>query len=132
MYRNRYIFMIFVMALLLGPGISKADAVLDWNAIMVNTTAGQSPFAQARFAAITQRAVFEAVNAITREYEPYLGTIAAPQGASPEAAAITAAHNVLRNYFPTSSTTLDAARRTALAAIPDGPAKDTGVAVGET
>ena len=30
------------------------DVVLDWNAIMVSTVSGQNPFAQARFAAITQ------------------------------------------------------------------------------
>ena len=62
---------------------AKADVVLDWNAIMLNTIAGQNPFAQARLAAITQTAVFEAVNAITGEYETYLGTITAPPGASP-------------------------------------------------
>jgi len=32
---------------------------------------GQSPFAQARLLAITQLAVFEAVNAITVDYKPY-------------------------------------------------------------
>ena len=53
--------------LLLGPAVAKADAVLDWNLIAVNTAIanGQSPFAQARYAAIVQLAVFEAVNAIT-------------------------------------------------------------------
>ncbi len=39
-----------------------ADPVLEWNAIMVSTVSGQNPFAQARFAAITQLAVFEAVS----------------------------------------------------------------------
>ena len=49
--------------------------VLDWNAIMQSTVSGQAPFPQARFAAITQLAVFEAVNAIRKDYKPYLGTI---------------------------------------------------------
>ena len=52
---------------------------------------GQDPFAQARFAAITQVAVFEAVNAVTGHYTPYLGTITAPPGSSVETAAIAAA-----------------------------------------
>jgi hypothetical protein len=52
---------------------------------------GQSPFAQARYMSITQLAVFEAVNAITGHYEPYLGTVVAPVGASADAAAIAAA-----------------------------------------
>ena len=116
--------------LLFGSSIAKADAVLDWNAIMVTTISAQNPFAQARFAAITHLAVFEAVNSITGEYEPYLETIAAPQGASPEAAAIAAAHAVLREYFPGSAATLDAARSNSLATLPDGQAKNDGIAVG--
>jgi hypothetical protein len=47
------------------PGVTSADAVQDWNAIMWTTTAAQNPFLQARFAAITHLAVFDAVNAIT-------------------------------------------------------------------
>lgn len=116
--------------LLSAAAVSSADPVLDWNSIMVSTTAGQSPFAQARFAAITQLAVFEAVNAIDKEFDPYLGTITAPPGASPDAAAIAAAHDVLVNYFPASKTTLDAAEATSLASIADGPAKQNGIAVG--
>ena len=99
-----------VAVLLMSSAMASADVVLDWNAIMLNTIGGQNPFAQARFAAITQTAVFEAVNAITGDYEPYLGTIAAPPGASAEAAAVAAAHGVLKNYFPGSAASLDAAR----------------------
>jgi hypothetical protein len=118
-------------ALLLAPALARADAVLDWNTTMIATISGQNPFAQARFAAITQVAVFEAVNTVDPRYEPYLGTLTAPAGASAEAAAIAAAHGVLKTYFPGSAAALDAARATSLAAIPDGPAKDDGLAVGE-
>ena len=69
-----------VAVLLMSGAMAKADVVLDWNAIMTSTVVAQNPFAQARFAAITQAAVFEAVNAITGDYEPYLGTITAPPG----------------------------------------------------
>jgi PAP2 superfamily len=113
--------------------VARADAVLDWNAIAISTisTSGQSPFAQARFAAIVQVAVFEAVNSVTHDYEPYLGSIVAPEGASADAAAIAAAYRVLITYFPGSASTLDPARANALALIPDGQAKDDGVATGE-
>jgi PAP2 superfamily len=115
------------------PAPAKADVVLDWNAIAVNTIAatGQSPFAQARYGAIVQVAVFEAVNAITHDYQPYLGSIVAPNGASADAAAIAAAYRVLVTYFPASAATLDPARANSLATIPDGQAKDDGIAVGE-
>ena len=66
------------------PSAGRSDVVQDWNAIMQATVSTQPPFPQARFAAITQLAVFEAVNAITRQYKPYLGTITAPSDASPD------------------------------------------------
>src|SRR5215471_1282905 len=108
-------------ALILTHGIARADAVLDWNTVMQSTVASQPPFPQARFAAITQVAVFEAVNAIKKDYKPYLGTITA----------LAAAHTVLKAYFPGNSATLDAARVNSLAMIPDGPAKTSGIAAGE-
>ena len=120
-----------VIVLLMSPAVARADVVLDWNTTMLNTIGAQNPFAQARFAAITHTAVFEAVNAITGEYEPYLGNIIAPAGASAEAAAVAAAHGVLKNYFPGSAAILDAARQSSLAAISNGQAKDDGIAVGE-
>jgi hypothetical protein len=104
--------------------------VLEWNALGATTIIGQSAFAQARFAAITQLAVFEAVNAVTGDYQQYTGTIAAPDGASAEAAAVAAAYRVLINYFPGSAATLDPARTASLAAIADGTAKTDGIAVG--
>ena len=119
--------------LLLGPAVAKADAVLDWNLIAVNTSIanGQNPFAQARNAAIVQLAVFEAVNAITGDYRPYLGNIVAPHGASADAAAIEAAYRVLSTYFPASASTLLTARANSLALIPDGQAKNDGIATGD-
>src|SRR6202140_3689530 len=87
---------VMVLALLLGSAVFSADAVLDWNKIAVDTAVAnrQNPFAQARYAAIVQLAVFEAVNSITHHYQPYLGTITAPPDASPDAAAIEAAYPV--------------------------------------
>ncbi|WP_433984864.1 hypothetical protein RBB78_11290 [Tunturiibacter empetritectus] len=133
--KNRVLGLCMLIATLFGSAVAKADAVLDWNVIAVNTavTNRQNPFAQARYAAIVQLAVFESVNAITGEYHPYLGTIVAPPGASPEAAAIQAAYRVLSTYFPASASTstLNAERANSLASIPDGQAKTDGIATGE-
>jgi hypothetical protein len=111
--------------------LAMADAVTDWNVILRTTISAETPQAQSRFAAITHLAMFEAVNAITRDYEPYLRTINAAPGTSPEAAVITAAHQVLSTYFPGRANTLDADRARSLAAIPDSIAKTVGIAVGE-
>ncbi len=103
---------VLMVSLLFGSAAARADVVLDWNTIAVNTAVAnkQNPFAQARYAAIVQLAVFEAVNAITGEYQPYLGTITAPPDASADAAAIEAAYQVLSTYFPGSQPTLYADR----------------------
>jgi hypothetical protein len=122
------------LALLCSEGTAPAqDAVTDWNVIMQTTVSAppSNPFFQARWAAIVQLAVFEAVNAVTRDYEPYLGIIAAPDWASPDAAAIAAAHRTLVTLRPGSAAALDASRALSLAAIPGGPAKDAGIQAGE-
>lgn len=112
---------------------TRADVVLEWNEIAINTAlaSGQNPFDLSRVAAITQLAVFEAVNAITGNYQPYLGSIVAPQGASADAAAIEAAYQVLSFYYSGSAATLDPARANSLALIPNGQAKDDGIATGD-
>jgi hypothetical protein len=116
-----------------GPSATRADTVTDWNAIMqaTVTTAPTNSFYQARWGAIVQLAVFEAVNAIEGDYESYLGIIDAPAWASPNAAAIAAAHRTLVTLRPDLAAGLNAARTASLAAIPDGPAKDAGILVGE-
>ena len=116
---------------LLGPAtMAQADVVLKWNELAIKTMVqqGQSPFGQARVAAIVQLAVFEAVNAITGEYEPYIG-ITAPAGASVDAAAATAAYKVLKALFP-NAPDIDQAYADSLAAIPSGLAKTSGIDVG--
>jgi PAP2 superfamily len=131
--KKRALGLCMLIATLFGAAVAKADVVLEWNAIAVHTAVAnkQNPFAQARYAAIVQLAVFEAVNAITGDYQPYLGTITAPPGASAEAAAIEAAYQVLSTYFPASASPLNAARRNSLSQIPDGQAKADGIATGD-
>lgn len=124
---------IFIATILFGAAVAKADVVLDWNKIAVDTAVAnkQNAFAQARYAAIVQLAVYEAVNAITGDYQPYLGTITAPAGASADAAAIEAAYQVLINYFPASAATLNSSYLNSMAQIPDGQAKIDGIATGD-
>jgi hypothetical protein len=119
-----------LLAGLIAPHAIKADEVTEWNAIMQTTVAAGNANAQARSAAIAQLAVFEAVNSIVGDYEPYLD-MTAPDGASPNAAAVAAAHLVLVTLYPTSNAVLNASLAASLAQIPDGPAKDAGITVGQ-
>jgi hypothetical protein len=121
------------VGLLLMSAAARADVVLDWNAIAVNTAIAnkQTPWAQARSVAIVHLAVFEAVNAIDGKYRPYLGTVTAVRGASAEAAAIEAAYKVLSTYFSASQAALDLDRMSSMGAIEDGPAKVNGIQAGD-
>jgi hypothetical protein len=99
---------ITALTLMWGAAPARADAVTDWNAIMervvsvnVPGAAPSNPLFQARWAAITQLAVFEAVNSITGDYEPYVGGIDPVPGADAEAAAIAAAYHTLVGLRPT-------------------------------
>jgi hypothetical protein len=95
------------------------DAVMEWNqfALAATTTAGQGAVPQARTMAIVQVSVHDAVNGITGAHGTYLDTGAAPAGASPEAAAIAAAHEALVTLFPLQSAALDTSRAASLAAL---------------
>ena len=83
--------------------IARADAVLDWNAIAVDTISTASPPRPGPVGfldmAVVQAAVYDAVQAIDGKFKPYHVQIPGASG-SPEAAAAKAAHDVLVNIFP--------------------------------
>jgi hypothetical protein len=66
-----------------------------------------------------------------RTHEPYLVQSALRASASLEAAANSAAHEVLVNLFPAAASSLDALDAAILAGIPDGPQKTAGIVWGE-
>ncbi len=113
-------------------GAATADVVTHWNEVlqdMIRATGGP-PCPIGRAVAMTQLAVYDAVNSIDRTHEPYLGFVSAPEGASMEAAVAGASHRVMSNLYPSQQAVLDAQLAASLAAIPDGPAKTDGLAVG--
>jgi len=77
-------------------------------------------------------AMFEALNAIDRRYESYLGLPpATATGASQDAAAVTAAYQVLLGHFPGQKAALDDSYNVAMLAVSDAAARDQGKAIGE-
>jgi hypothetical protein len=113
------------------PAVSPQMA-LDWNQTAATTLAasGKPQTESMIYMGLTQAAVYDAVVAIQGGFEPYLIRPGVPPGASPEAAAATAAHGVLSAYFPVQKPALDAALAASLGAVPDGPAEDRGALVG--
>jgi hypothetical protein len=109
------------------------QVILDWN---VNTlaaaaTAGGPPAVTALFVAMVHGAIYDAVVSIAGGYQPYLGQLDADPTASKVAAAATAAHDVLVGLLPDQAADLQTKLDTSLEAVPDGAAKDAGVAVGQ-
>jgi hypothetical protein len=78
-------------------------------------------------------AIYDAVNAIDRTHRPYLVRLSGvPQDASQEAAAASAAHEVLIALYPAFKATLDTQLQQSLAQIPDGNDKVEGARIGQT
>jgi len=119
---------------LLGAGTpASADAITDWNekaSALVMKHRMLPPQAE-RIIACMHVAMFDAVNALDRRYQPYGISISAPKDASQEAAAAAAAGEVLAQLFPADGEELRAAVSSYLASIPEGSAKTAGIKVGE-
>ena len=110
------------------------DQVLAWNKNAYQeliVAAGQAPPVSVLHLAMVHGAVYDAVNAIDRGFEPYLGAPEAEDTLSKDAAAAAAAYRVLLNLLPGRAAQLTAYYDASLALIPDGPDEDGGVAVGE-
>jgi hypothetical protein len=111
------------------------DAVIDWNAISVQATltaiAGGRPSQGTLLdMAMVHAAVYDAVQAIEGEFEPYQVVIDGASG-SPQAAAAKAAHDVLVHLYAGQTAALDTTYHTYLQS--KGLAEDDpGVAVGAT
>lgn len=114
------------------PGIAAADVVTDWTLVGAQAVVANGGRASMVDVAIAQAAVFDAVNAIDRRYQPYKVIPTSPaRGASPEATAAAAAHRTLAGLLPGQAAALDAAYANSLANIPDGTAKTMGITLGE-
>lgn len=122
-----------VIAALAGTSVASANVVVDWNNAMLNAikSTSMNPPAASRAMAMVSTAVFDAVNSVNPQYTPYRVLGAAPMGTNAEAAAITAAHNVLSSLFPSQQASFDSLRDAQFASIPNDAGKMTGMALGQ-
>jgi len=124
----------FVIALALAPVQARADAVSDWNAYALQRIGAEVPAHPTPLVfvdmAIVQVAVYDAVQAIEKQYKPYYVEIPGASG-SPAAAAAKAARDVLINLLPGQSMTINNDYNLYLSShgISD---MDPGIAVGAT
>lgn len=110
---------------------AKADVVTDWNQAVLDSITAQAitPPVATRAMAITHLSIYDAVNGITRRHRPYR-VETNPPPASMHAAAAQAAHDALVELFPARAAIYADLLATHLDAVPDGPAKDAGIAQG--
>jgi hypothetical protein len=115
---------------------AETQPLLDWNLRAVNTvrTAGKFQAEGEIYMAYVHAAMYDAVTAIEGGYEQYDTDLSAPAGASPQAAAVSAAYQILVYYFPAQSGTLTTAYANSLAALALTQSAQSiadGVAVGQ-
>jgi hypothetical protein len=110
---------------------AQVNRVNEWNVIgnMSAASAGRGP---ATFVDLTYMhiAMYDAVSAIDGRYQPFGSRPQVNGPASKEAAAIAAAHGVLRALYPTQQAFLDQRYAESIAGIPDGADKAEGIQVG--
>lgn len=111
--------------------IARADVVTDWNARTVGhaSTPGVRPGPTwVQDVAVVQLAVYDAVQALEGDYQPYCGSIPGASG-SVVAAVSKAARDVLVNRFPARMALIDAEYALATMGIdPNDPGFDVGEA----
>jgi hypothetical protein len=133
-FKLLFVLQILTTLLLTNP-LPAQNVVTDWNGIASSTivaNGGKPSATSSVWFAYTSIAVYDAVNAVHGQFQPFYYQGSASPGASDEAAAVTAAHRVLVTYFPTQQAILDTTFQTSLAKITAGPdAKSAGIAVGE-
>jgi hypothetical protein len=115
---------------------SSVNPVIEWNRtllVIVRTPGAQPPTIHStRSFAMLHAAIFDAVNNIDRDFEPY--AVRHPhvsRRASAEAAAEQAAHDVLIALYPAFATTLDSELQQDLAQISNGRDKADGIEEGQ-
>jgi hypothetical protein len=122
------------IAVMLGASAPRASAqtpnvVIQWNQMLQTLFPGAGPGLQLRSLPMMHIAMFDAINSIEEVYTPYLGQVKGSRGAAAEAAAATAARDVLAALYPAQVATFDDLLATQLAGMPRGLAKQ-GEAIG--
>jgi hypothetical protein len=127
--RLRTVLTMLVLMVAIAGRARAANPIVDWNQIAL-TTALTTPGTQI-YLTYVNLAMYDAVNAIDERYQQYGPEFHGPRNASVDAAAISAAYQTLLYYFPAQSATLQSQYDSAIAAIPNGQTKASGIAIGQ-
>src|SRR5918993_6101486 len=116
----RAVILVAGIALPATAGAQVLDTLFEWQRLLQVTVAGTATPTVffTRPYAMTNIAIFDALNSIERGYRPYLLEVNASAAASREAAIAQAAHDVLVSLYPGQRATLDTALAASLAGRP--------------
>jgi hypothetical protein len=134
----RYLIALTAASSMFAASQARADIVCEWMDFAAKTQAAAPSTQQPVFltgeheraASQVALAMFEALNAIDRRYESYLGLPRAAAGASPDAAAATAAYQVLISHYPALKSSIDESYSMAMDGIADAAAREAGRKLG--
>src|SRR4051812_47780118 len=116
MTRNALVTTVAALALLASSGRDLAaqtgsgspTVIYEWNKILQDTIPGGGGAGAPRFYALTHIAMFDAINAVAREFAPYRVQFDHPVNGSAAAAAAQAAHDVIAALNPNATGAYDA------------------------
>ena len=124
---------VVAIAVLAAAQPAAADTVSDWWEFANRTTPSQGArggLEGERALTRVALAMFEALNAIDRRYESYLGLSAGDPDASQDAATASAVYAVLLHHFPAKKAELDESYAIAMGAVSDSRAREAGRLIG--
>jgi hypothetical protein len=107
------------------------NAVVYWSGVAASAiVVNRAPASSSVLGGMVHGAMYDAVAAVEGGLEPFATRVTSPPDASADAAVAQAARDVLVARVPAQAAAVQTAYDSYMAAIPNGPAKDAGKAVG--
>ncbi|MGA1238899.1 MAG: hypothetical protein ACO34E_18780 [Limisphaerales bacterium] len=126
--------LVTLLTLLTTPAhAATTNPALAYNSLILAAVRADNtgPTSSTRNLAILHTAIFDAVNSITPAYQPYLTPPIPPPDCSPEAAATSAGHTIMRILYPSLSAQTDALHQQILTSLPNNASTTNGLRHGE-
>ncbi|MBN1816578.1 MAG: vanadium-dependent haloperoxidase [Sedimentisphaerales bacterium] len=122
-----------ILMLLIGAGLLEATEIREWNTAamdMIKQEGISNQFGN-RTMAMLHIAMYDAVNGIQHQYDPFLVRFRAPKIWPEEAAVASAAYEVLRKLYPLKENDFKPLYLEQLARVPNHPRKKVAVVYGQ-
>jgi hypothetical protein len=126
------------LAILCGPLVIGgqsvlANVILDWNSLAIDAIRNDDtgPTLSTRNLAILHTSIYDAVNSIQRTHQPFRFQVDPSGSASAEAAAVSAAHQVMVSLYPSLKARADALYSTYVEGVPPSVDFTNGIALGQ-